>query len=185
MKQYLEYKEIVAKVNSFLLKKTESFVANYYNDHNYELIKFMEIENGPKTYPMKIEYLYQYLLQKFCQENKESNNEEYKYFENEVNSDRILKVKVHDDLYKHEELVRALKNLESNFNEWLTFIIILYDLDLLKTKNTFPLFCQGLSEVIQVLIEPDLIPAFASASDRSKQASKPKYSLPTETLYVK
>jgi len=166
-----------------MLKKTESFVSYYYNDINYELIKHMEILSGTTSYPMKIEYLLQLLLQNFCQKNKQNNFNEYKYFENESNTERILKVKINEEFYKNETLIKALNDLEAKFNEWIICLITLYDLDFLKNKITFPLFCHGISEVIQILIEPDLIQA-SGTSDRNKGSNKPKYSLPTETLYV-
>ena len=166
------------------MKKTEAFILFYNNENHYDLLQYMKIKSSSRTYPMKIEYLLQLLLQKFCEESKTKENDDYKFFENEANTGRILTVEVSDELYKHDDVVKALKSLESRFNEWITCIMILYELDLMKTKSIFPLFCRGFSDIIQLLIEPDLVSS-STTPDRVKVSAKPKYSLPTETLYVR
>ena len=180
----MEYKEIAAKVNDFMIKRTEAFICSYYNDVKYELLRYMEIVSGQKVYSMKIEYLIQYLLQEFCRENREKNSKEYCYFENQANNDRVLQVSVNPDLYKEKGLVQVLENLQAKFNQWIACLVLLYNLEFSKSKNMFPNICRGISDIIQKLIEPDAI-QLPTTGDRVKVSPKPRYPVPTETLYVR
>jgi hypothetical protein len=179
----MEYKEIATKVNDFMIKRTESFICNYYNEVKYELLQHMEIVSGQKVYSMKIEYLIQYLLQEFCRDNREKGSKEYCYFENQINNDRVLQVNVNPNLFADKELAEVLQSLQLKFNQWVNCLVLIYNLEFSKSKNMFPNICRGISDIIQKLIEPDAIQV-VPANDRVKVSTKPRYPVPTETLYV-
>ncbi len=173
----------MTKINKFILEKTESLLVYCFSDQHYELLKYMEILRGSESYPMKIEFLPQFLLQKFCDQNQENGYNEHKYFSNELNSAKTLKVRVNQELFSNEKLAKVLSEFELRFNEWIACLTILYDLNFLKKTNGFALMSRGFSDIINVLIEPDHIFSFAQP-ERVKGGAKPKYSTPTETLYV-
>ena len=154
-----------------MMKKTENLIYFCHHEANYELLQYMVIIQDSKRYPMKIEYLIQFLLQIFCEERRRADQSDYQFFEKETNMNRILRVEVKEELYQRKDLEKVLKDLNAHFTEWIVCLITLYNLEFYKTKNVFPLFCKGVSKIIEVLIDPDLH-HHSSSPDRSKVSIK-------------
>jgi len=152
---------------------------------------------------MMTEYLPQLLLQYYCDKCVKvvatatamaQNNEEqaqpqrhldYKYFVNEANENKLLYVEVKEGLWDNPDAKQILSELEEQFAEWLSCFVLLYDIELLKTKPSFTVVCKGIVDIIDLLIEPETTNSLLHHHEKGKLAGKPIYPMPTETLYVR
>ncbi len=190
---------------AFILKKTEALQFHIRHDAYQEALSSMTmIDASGKRYQMMTEYLPQLLLQYYCDKcvkvvattpttQSEKNEEQispppqrhldHKYFVNEANENKLLYVEVKEGLWDNPDAKQILSELEEQFAEWLSCFVLLYDIELLKTKPSFTVVCKGIVDIIDLLIEPETTNSLLHHHEKGKLAGKPIYPMPTETLY--
>lgn len=156
------------------------------NDASSELLSYMEvIDASNDRYQMMPEYLSQLLLQRFCRSgNKITKTQEQQFFDNESLIGQTLYIHFkEEELQAFPHFVKALAAIEDRYNEWIMYIVILYELELFKNDARFIIVCKGIAEMINTLVDYDNIQN-GQGIERGKVLTKPFYPLPTETLYV-
>ena len=190
----MEHSEVVSRIMAFILKKTEALQFHIRHDAYQEALPSMAIiDSSNKRYPMMTEYLPQLLLQYYCNkcakpvsptEEQPTRHLDFKYFVNEANENKLLYVEVKEGLWDNPDAKQILNELEEQFAEWLSCLVLLYDIELLKSKPSFAVVCKGIVDIIELLIEPEATNSLLHHHEKGKLAGKPIYPMPTETLYV-
>jgi len=181
---------------SYILKKTDNLLYHLQNEAYEDVLPYMTlIDANNEAYKMMQEYLPQFLLQRFCEnrfksveaedKSEQNNQTDYKYFQNEDNIAKVLYVNVKPELWTNVDLVRILSELEEQFTEWITCLIIIYDVDLLKTHANFKHVCKGIVNIIDALLESETIKNNTQGIDKAKFSGNSMYPMPTETFYVR
>jgi hypothetical protein len=152
------------------------------NEALLEAMSYMEVHSGDTVYPMKIEYLPQLFLQQYCELCKEANIDDYKLFEHEGNTKKLIWVRFKQGK-TYNDFKAVLHESERIFNDWFNAIVICYKAEL-KDKHIFMLVCKGFAYIIDMLINPEEYILIENL-ERSKHAPKFKYPMPTETFYVR
>jgi len=176
----------------YISKKTENLLYNLQNEVYLDVLGYMTlVDSNNESFPMMQEYLPQFLLQRFCENRfiKDGNEDQtkysdYKYFENEERIPKFLYVNVKPELWTNIDLVRILSDLEELFSEWISCLIIIYDVELLKSHANFKHVCKGIVDIIDTLLESDSIKSNSQGTDKSKFTASSMYPMPTETFYV-
>lgn len=128
---------------------------------------------------MKSEYVLQFLLQKFCEECVQSEDGScIRVFERDSTSLQCILEGNSEPVSTESQ--EARKKLDTQFKKWIRFMIVLFSQKNTSTSNGFNILYEGLSNIIDYLIDPDR----DFVQERGKPVPKPKYSLPTQTHLV-
>ena len=190
---YIQHPEIVKMLLDFIKTKIFTFLQSLSSkDEIDQALEGLQIISGTSKYDMKIEYLPQLFLQRYCKLKRDQHYKEFLFFEDEHNEDKILRVEFRDSS-KAKEIDTILKPFEESFIEWLNGLIIFYEVNFQEDEKIHNTVCKAIGLLIESLINADTIlnpperdrGSMTSTEKQQKATQRPVYPMPTETFYVR